>query len=281
VLMIVAWGVYRIRVWQLTTQLRGRFEERLRERTRIAQELHDNLIQSVLGISLQIEVTDELLPPDVPAKHPLQKALRLSKSAMDEGRRALNELRASSVSADDIVKAFLQTADGLRTEGGTEIRILVEGHERRLSPVTGNDVLQIGRQAIANAFQHARAGKIRVLLSYGKRDLRISVQDNGCGIDDDTITRGRPGHHGIRGMRERAERIGANLSIQSGAGQGTEVDLSVPADLVYQRADDDLTDNPSNGNLSTRWRRILRAATSRIPHRRGGAAAKRRNGTDL
>ena len=238
VLTLVAWGVYRMRVWQLTTQLHGRFEERLRERTRIAQELHDNLLQSVLGISLQIEVTDELLPQELPAKHPLQKALRLSKSALAEGRRALNELRALSLSADDIVKGFSQTADGLRTEGGPEIRILVEGHERPLNPVTGNDLLQIGRQAIANAFQHASAGRIRVLLSYGQRDLRMSVQDNGCGIDDDTITRGRPGHHGIHGMRERAERIGATLSIRSGAGQGTEVDLCVPADLIYQSAGD-------------------------------------------
>jgi ligand-binding sensor domain-containing protein/signal transduction histidine kinase len=234
ILMIGAWGAYRMRMWQLATTLRGRFEERLRERTRIAQELHDNLLQSILGISLQIEVTDELLPPELPAKHPLQKALRLSKSAMDEGRRALNDLRASSLSTDDLVKGFRQTADGLRTESGTEIRILVEGHERPLNPVTGNDVLQIGRQAIANAFQHAGGGKIRVLLSYGKRDLRISVHDNGSGIDEDTIARGRPGHHGIRGMRERAERIGATLSIKSSAGQGTEVELIVPADLVYQ-----------------------------------------------
>lgn len=269
VLTIMAWVVYRLRVWQLTTRLRGRFEERLGERTRIAQELHDNLLQSVLGISLQIEVTDELLPPGLPAKHPLQKALRLSKSAMDEGRRALNDLRALSLSADDILKGFSQTAEGLRTEGASEIRILVEGHERRLNPVTGNDVLQIGRQAIANAFQHARAGKIRVLLSYGKRDLRISVQDDGCGIDEDTITRGRPGHHGIRGMRERAERIGATLSIRSGAGQGTEVDLSVPGGLVYQNADEDSGDHGSNGNLSTRWSRIVSAAKSRIGRRNG------------
>jgi signal transduction histidine kinase len=225
----------------LTTQLRERFEERLGERTRIAQELHDNLLQDLLGVSLQIEVTDELLPPDLPAKLPLQKALRLSKSALDQGRGALNDLRASSLSADDIVKAFSQTADGLRREGAADMSILVEGRERRLNPVTGNDVLQIGRQAIANAFQHAHAEKIRVVLSYGKRELRISVQDSGCGVDEETITSGRPGHHGIRGMRERAERIGATLSIRSGIGQGTEVDLSVPAELVYQsdrRADE-------------------------------------------
>jgi len=221
-------------MWQLTTQMRGRFEERLHERTRIAQELHDNLLQSVLGISMQIEVTDELLPAELPAKQPLQKALRLSKSAMEEGRRALNDLRALSLSADDLVKGFSQAADGLRTEGGSEIRILVEGHPRLLNPVTGNDVLQIGRQAIANAFRHAHAARIRVLLSYSQRDLRVSVQDNGCGMDERTITLGREGHHGIAGMRERAERIGATFTIRSSAGKGTEVDLCVPADLIYE-----------------------------------------------
>ena len=237
-LLVAGFGIYRLRMWQLGSQMRGRFEERLQERTRIAQELHDNLLQSVLGISMQIEVTDELLPADLPAKHPLQKALRLAKSAMEEGRRALNDLRTLSLSADDLVKGFSQAADGLRTEGGNDIRILVEGHPRRLYPVTGNDVLQIGRQAIANAFQHSRATRIRVLVSYSPRDLRVSVQDNGCGIDERTITHGRKGHHGIAGMRERAERIGATFTIRSSAGEGTEVDLSVPADLIYDRKKD-------------------------------------------
>ncbi|HYR42075.1 MAG TPA: triple tyrosine motif-containing protein, partial [Terriglobia bacterium] len=237
-LLVAGFGVYRLRMWQLTSQMRGRFEERLQERTRIAQELHDNLLQSVLGISMQIEVTDELLPADLPAKHPLQKALRLAKSAMEEGRRALNDLRTLSLSADDLVKGFSQAADGLRTEGGSDIRILVEGHPRRLNPVTGNDVLQIGRQAIANAFLHSHAARIRVLVSYSPRDLRVSIQDNGCGIDERTITHGRKGHHGIAGMRERAERIGATFTIRSSAGEGTEVDLSVPADLIYDRKKD-------------------------------------------
>lgn len=237
-LMILVWYVYRMRVRHLAAQLRGRFEERLRERTRIAQELHDNLLQSVLGISLQIEVTDELLPPELAAKRPLQKALSLSKSAMEEGRRALNELRASSLSADDIVRGFSEIAEGLRTQGESEIRILVEGSERQLNPVAGNDVLQIGRQAIANALQHAHAGSIRILVSYSERDFRISVQDNGSGIDENTIAHGKPGHHGIRGMRERADRIGGALSIRTGPGQGTEVDLCVPAGLIYQSSDD-------------------------------------------
>ena len=86
-LLMLSWGAYRLRVWQLTSRLRTRFEERLSERTRIAQELHDNLLQNVLGISLQLEVTDELLPADAAARKPLEQALRLSKGAMAEGRR--------------------------------------------------------------------------------------------------------------------------------------------------------------------------------------------------
>lgn len=97
VLIIVSWSAYRWRVWQVTARLRDRFEDRLQERTRLAQELHDNLIQDVMGISLQIEITDEMLPAHFPAKQSLERALRLCKSALDEGRRALKELRCGTL----------------------------------------------------------------------------------------------------------------------------------------------------------------------------------------
>jgi signal transduction histidine kinase/ligand-binding sensor domain-containing protein len=233
VLIILAWGAYRLRVWQVTTNLRGRFEERLKERTRIAQELHDSLIQDVMGISLQIEVTDELLPADFPAKQPLARALGLCKSALHAGRRALNDLRSAPLSAADLVKSFSQSANELAKDSGTVIDVIVEGHERPLKALTGNDVLQIGRQAIINALQHAHATRIHVLLSYGEQQLRIRVQDNGCGINEETLNLGRPGHYGIAGMKERAERLGGSISIRSRVGEGTEVNLTVPAHLLY------------------------------------------------
>jgi len=98
----------------------------------------------------------------------------------------------------------------------------------------GNDVLQIGRQAITNALQHACARKIHVLLSYGEQQLQVRVQDNGRGISEETLNLGRPGHYGIAGMKERAERLGGSISIRSRVGEGTEVNLGVPADLLYQ-----------------------------------------------
>ncbi len=234
---MASWGAYRFRVLQLTSRMRMRFEERLAERTRIAQDLHDNLLQSVLGISLQIEVTDELLPADAPARQPLEQALRLSKSAMAQGRRALNDLRTHALGADALVRAFSQIVKELPSANPPEMQILTEGEERPLNGVAGNDVLQIGRQAIANALQHASARRIHVLLSYSRHNLRVAVKDNGRGIDENTLHDGKPEHHGIGGMRERAERIGATLTILSRVGEGTEVSLNVPADVIYE-ADD-------------------------------------------
>jgi len=173
---MLAWAAYRLRVWQVIAHVRDRFEERLAERTRIAQELHDSLIQDVMGISLQIEVTDELLPSGGAAKQSLARALGLCKSALDAGRRALKDLRAVSLSAADIVKSFSQLSGEFARDGEPEVDVTVEGHERPLNAVTGNDVLQVGRQAITNAFQHAHASRIHVLLSYGEQHLRIRVQ---------------------------------------------------------------------------------------------------------
>jgi len=232
--IIVSWGLYRLRVWQVTTRLRDRFEERLKERTRIAQELHDNLIQDVMGISLQIEVTEELLPGDVPAKQSLGRALRLCKSALDQGRRTLNDLRSGPLSAGDLVTSFSQLTEEFAGDSGIRADVVVEGRERPLNAAAGNDVLQVGRQAIANAFQHSHAREIHVLLSYGQQHLQIRVQDDGCGMTEETLNAGRPGHYGMAGMHERAERVGGSISIRSRVGDGTEVNLSVPAHLVYQ-----------------------------------------------
>jgi signal transduction histidine kinase len=214
--------------------LHERFEERLKERTRIAQELHDSLIQDVMGISLQIEVADELLPADLPAKRSLARALVLCKSALDAGRRALNDLRSAPLSAADLVRSFSQSASEFTRDLGTVVEVIIEGSERLLNATRGNDVLQIGRQAITNALQHAQARKINVLLSYGEQQLQVRVQDNGRGISEETVSLARPGHYGMAGMKERAERLGGNISIRSRVGEGTEVNLCVPGHLLYQ-----------------------------------------------
>jgi signal transduction histidine kinase/ligand-binding sensor domain-containing protein len=268
-LIILSWGAYRFRVWQVTTHLRDRFEERLKERTRLAQELHDNLIQDVMGISLQIEVTDELVPADSPAKQSLERALRLCKSALEAGRRALNDLRSAPLSAGDLVKSFSELADEFAGDAGTLIDVVVEGRERPLNAMTGNDVMQVGRQAIANALQHAHARKIHVLLSYGERLLQIQVQDNGCGMDEDSLNSPCPGHYGIAGMKERAERLGGSLSIGSVVGEGTEVNLAVPANLAYQGSEPG-----SASRLAQKWRYLVGSLTIREPKGNSGLPSR-------
>ncbi len=152
---------------------------------------------------------------------------------MTEGRRALSDLRTQALASDDLVRAFAQIAKDFPATAGPEVDVLTEGEERPLNGIAGQDVLQIGRQAIANALQHANARRVHVLLSYGRGGLSIRVKDNGRGIDEGTLNLGKAGHHGITGMRERAGRIGATLSILSRVGEGTEVCLDVPEHLIY------------------------------------------------
>jgi signal transduction histidine kinase len=258
VLIILFWGAYRLRVWQVTTRLRDLFEERLKERTRIAQELHDNLIQDVMGISLQIEVAEELLPADLPARHSLDRAVRLCKVALDDGRRTLNDLRAVPLSAADLVKSFSQLSDECAGDSGIRADVVIEGLERPLNALAGNDVLQVGRQAIANAFRHSHASEIHVLVSYGPRHLQIRVQDNGCGMTEEALNMRSPGHYGITGMQERSERIGGSMAIRSLVGEGTEVHLSVPAHLVYQ---DGVA--RSGSHFAGRWHSVVGRLMSR------------------
>jgi signal transduction histidine kinase len=137
-----------------------------------------------------------------------------------------------------LVRAFAQVANDFPKREAPNVDVLTEGEERPLNPVAGQDVLQIGRHAIANALQHADARRVHVLLSYSRRGLSVRVKDNGRGIDEKTLNLGKAGHHGIAGMRERAGRIGATLSILSRVGEGTEVCLDVPEHLIYDSTSD-------------------------------------------
>jgi signal transduction histidine kinase len=191
--------------------------------------------------------------------------LHLCKSALDEGRRALNDLRSAPLSARDLVKSFSQLSDQVAGDSGIRADVVVEGRERPLNALAGNDVLQVGRQAITNAFRHSHAREIHVLLSYGQQQLQIRVQDNGCGMTDEKLNARRAGHYGIAGMRERAERIGGSISIRSLVGEGTEVNLSVPAHLVYQDAV-----ARSGARLADRWHSVIARLSIRKTKRDSG-----------
>jgi len=226
--------VYRLRMYQLTRLLNVRFEERLAERTRIAQELHDTFLQGVVSVSMQLHVAVDQLPENSPVRGNLNRILQLTGRVIEEGRNTLRGLRSSIENAHDLKDAFSSIPQELGREQNADFRVVVEGVSLPLRPSIRDDVYGIGREALVNAFRHAGARKIDMHLEYAASQLRISVQDDGCGIDPQFLQFGRDGHWGLSGMRERADRIGGKLRVLTRSGGGTEVELRLPSDIAFE-----------------------------------------------
>jgi ligand-binding sensor domain-containing protein/signal transduction histidine kinase len=227
-------AIYRIHLLQVTRQLNMRFEERLAERTRIAQELHDTLLQGFLSASMQLDVAVDQLPESSSIKPRLTRILDLMRQVHTEGRNALRGLRLTGNGSQDIALALSNISQELKGAEDTTFKVIVEGSSRPLLPIVRDEVYRIGREAVINAFHHARAKSITVEISYLDNQLRLLVTDDGCGINSEVLQTGRDGHWGLSGMRERAERIKARLKLRSRVGSGTEVELSVPGKVAFQ-----------------------------------------------
>ena len=225
---------YQLRLRQMTRQLNVRFEERLAERTRIAQELHDNLLQGVLSASMQLNVANDQLSSESPAKPLVRRVLELMGQVIEDGRRSVQGLRVTRDGFGELDRAFSRVPQDLALEGPVDFRVIVEGKARRLHPIIHDEVYLIGREAVANAFRHACAKTIDLALEYYDNELRVVVRDDGHGIDPKVIKLGRDGHWGLSGMRERADKIGASLKVSSSATSGTEIDLRVPGRIAFE-----------------------------------------------
>ena len=238
--LITAWVITAMvaRVRKLTeAQLALRFEERLSERTRIARELHDTLLQSFQALMLHFQTVNDLLPPGA-AKDALEKVLDRADKAIVEGREAIQNLRSSTTAANELAEALTALGDELAGtgdggRGSATFRVSIEGMPRDLHPILRDDIYRIAREALRNAFRHAQANKIEAEIAYGARLLRLRIRDDGKGIDPKLLDKGRDGHWGLPGMRERAEEIGAQLDMWSELGAGTEVELSIPGSIAY------------------------------------------------
>jgi signal transduction histidine kinase len=224
---------YRLRLHQSTRLLNVRFEERLAERSQIARELHDTLLQGLLSASWQLNVAIEQLPADSPARPAMNRVLEVMEKIVSEGRNTVRGLRSSINSAHELKNALSQIPQQLGKEQAVDFRVVVEGRPLPLQPAIRDDVYSISREALVNAFQHADAKEIEVQLQYAPVQLRIVVRDDGHGIDSDVLKMGRDGHCGFSSMRERAERIGAKLRLWSRDGGGTEVELLVRSGVAF------------------------------------------------
>jgi signal transduction histidine kinase/ligand-binding sensor domain-containing protein len=235
VCIAVAGGWYRLRLRQLAKQLNVRFDERLAERTRIARELHDTLLQGFISASMQLHVATDRLPDDSPAKPAFARALDLMQRVIEEGRNAVRGLRSSGSEPHELEQAFAGIQSELATEHTAAYRVIVEGTPRRLNPAVRDDVYRIGREGLVNAFRHSGATAVEIEIEYTPGELRLFVRDDGRGIDPQVVRAGTSGHWGIAGMKERAERIGGSLTIRSRAAAGTEIELRVPGPAAFER----------------------------------------------
>jgi signal transduction histidine kinase len=237
---------YSYRLHQGTRQLNLRFEERLAERTRVAQELHDTLLQGVISASMQLHIAVDRLPEDLPERASLAHVLHVMGQVVEEGRSALKRL-SSSASSDslDVEQAFSRIRQEFAVEDQIGFRVTVEGRPRPVHPIIRDEVYRIGREALLNAFRHSRAERIEVEVEYKARYLRVVIRDDGCAIDPQVLRSVREDHCGLSGMREHAHGIGARLRVRSREPIGTEVELSVPGNVAFQS-------QPSNRSL-LRW----------------------------
>lgn len=233
--VLLLWGLYRIRVLKIAQAMRSRFDERLAERTRIARELHDTFLQTVQASKL---IADDALDNSANPDH-MHRALKQLSSwlgeATKEGRAALNSLRSSTTEENDLAAAFRRATESCRIGDTLTASFAVDGLPRQMHPIVRDEIYRIGYEAIRNACAHSGGTQLAVNLRYD-HDLLLRVRDNGIGIAPDIAAHGKDGHFGLKGMKERAHRIGGKLTIVSSAESGTEVTVIVPGEVVFRKA---------------------------------------------
>ncbi|HEY4051092.1 MAG TPA: two-component regulator propeller domain-containing protein [Acidobacteriaceae bacterium] len=249
--LFVAWILYQLRLRQMAASMSARFDERLAERTRMARELHDAFLQTVQGSKL---VADHALKgsSDPAQMHrALEQLSEWLARAIQEGRAALNALRTSTTQRNDLAEALQRAAENDFVPGSMAVKFSVIGGTKDMHPVVRDETYRIGYEAIRNACLHSSATQLVVELRYSQ-DLTLRVSDNGIGIDPAVAEKGRDGHFGLQGMRERAARIGAKLALMTSA-SGTEIKLVVPGDIIFP------TSNPSQQKLFAKIRELFRS----------------------
>ena len=240
--MLMAFSAYSYRTHQIALQFELRPDERVSERTRIARDLHDTLLQSFHGLLLRFQTVSMLLPARaMEAREQLESAIDQAAQAITEGRDAVQNLRLSVTLTNDLAAAIGALGQSLAAhENGDNtpaFRIAVEGATRELHPLLRDEVYRIGVEALRNAFRHAQARHVEVEIHYGALELRLHVRDDAKGMDAKILKGQSPaGHFGMYGMRERAESVGGRLEVCSAVDSGTQVQLTIPASIAYNNS---------------------------------------------
>ena len=254
VFLALLWAAYQLRARHLHKQFEMTLEARVGERTRIARDLHDTLLQSFHGLVFRFQAARNMLPnrPEE-ATQALDTALIRAEQALDESRHSIQGLRPGLSAENDLDQMLITTGQELASsnhaeDGSPRFEVIVEGERRGLSPIIQDEISRIARELLRNAFRHAHAHEIEVEMRYQNDVFRLIVRDDGKGIDPKILQDGgRPGHWGLPGVQERARGIGARLEFLSEAGAGTEIRLTLPAAVAYER--------PRNGDRFSLFRK--------------------------
>ena len=241
IFLTLLWAAYQWRVRQLQHQFDMTLEARVGERTRIARELHDTLLQSAHGVLLRFQTVSQLLPDrPMEAKEKLDNAIDQTANFITEARDEVQGLRDSTVQSNDLAMAISTLGEELTTDSTDHrpaFRVAVEGEARNLHPILRDEIYKIAAEALRNAFRHSQARQIEVEIRYDNEQFRLRVRDDGKGVDPAILSgQSSKGHYGLPGMRERATLIGGELVVWSEVDAGTEVELRIPASSAYATA---------------------------------------------
>ncbi len=239
--LALLWAFYLLRLRQLEAQFAAGLEARVDERTRIARDLHDTLLQSFNALLPHLQTVSNVLPsqPDE-AKRRVDRVIEQATNAIMDGRDTVHGLRSGGSATTDLDWAISNFAKELLSEAASEpvpeIHVQVEGKPTPLNPIVRDEVYRIATEAVRNAIRHANARRIEVEIRFDEQHLRLRIGDNGAGIDPAILNRDhKAGHWGLRGMQERAKLVGGTLEVWSQPNVGTEIELSISAATVYAK----------------------------------------------
>ncbi|MBB5059584.1 signal transduction histidine kinase [Granulicella aggregans] len=251
---LFGWGYYIFSLKQASEAVRTRLCERLAERERIARDLHDTFFQGVQGLLLSFQSASQRLPANDLTRGLIEATLVESDRVMLEGRELVLDLRTRSTECNELGRDLTAAAVEFSRIAAASYQVVTEGPSMRLNSIVSEDIYRLCKEALHNAFVHAAASEIVVTIVYGRRDLRITVRDNGRGIPREILQRGSvPNHWGLIGMRERAVKIGAQLAIASTPRLGTEILVTIPGQLAYR-----VERGPTLSKLFSDWPDLLR-----------------------
>jgi signal transduction histidine kinase/ligand-binding sensor domain-containing protein len=221
------WGLHLVRLRYLQARMHARFEERLRERTRIGRELHDTLLQNIAGFALQLGgLSKTVVKEPQSAAEKLSDLRRDAEQWLHEARESVWDLRSGADGQPDLCEAVRGAAEQITDGTPVQFSMAIAGSRQAMLPAVQEHLLRIVLEAVRNAVRHAQATEVHVDVSFSApRQVRIRIMDNGCGFDLATGSR-KPGHWGLATMRERARKVGAEIEIAASPGQGTRIDIT-------------------------------------------------------